>query len=151
MRDVAKPIVIGLVLAIALAIVVSSLLRNVEPRLVGNMYINDAGMPPGLAGFEWVGEYNVSTEDRYLVIRQVRGLGDYLEKHRYRIIDLRMDGNRLILEIETGRIVMVRSGDEYVAVYSISERFSIGEISPEYFPGLPSHFYVELRLRPVEA
>ena len=62
-----------------------------------------------------------------------------------------MDGNRLILEIETGRIVMVRSGDEYVAVYSISERFSIGEISPEYFPGLPSHFYVELRLRPVEA
>lgn len=143
-----RPMAIGLILAVALAVIVSVLLRTEEPSLVGSLYINDAGMPPGLAGFEWVGVYNVTTTEGYLVIEQVSGLGDYLEKHRYRILDIRVEGDRLILEIETGRILMVRSGEEYVAAYSIHPRFSIGEISPEYFPGLPSHFYVELRLRP---
>ncbi len=120
--------------------------------LEGYMLISDAGVPSG--GFEWVGEYNLSLVyggglDK-LEIRQIAGLGDYLERHVYRVESLYIDDDYISMVVEGVEIKLVREGDYYVAAYSIEAEYLKGDLDPSFLEGIPPHFYVEIRLSPLD-
>ena len=124
----------------------------------GSLYMNDCGQPHG--GFEYAADYyaNLSVHDCLgtLHFEIGLGLGDHLLQHDFSVELLRysyeemsflMDGNLVVMErIENDTIWDTWHG-YYIASHEsdLPNRSSIGVISPDYFPGLPSHYYVELR------
>ena len=80
-----KIVISGFILLIILgaATIVIIMLQSPKVKLSGTMYANDCGEPKG--GFEWAAEYNVSIKGDTMEIRLFMGLGDYLEKHVYKV------------------------------------------------------------------
>lgn len=130
-----------------------------EKRLEGSFYTNDSGSAKG--GFEWAGEYKASIEIvdgvGTLYLQQISGLGDPLSEHSLNVEDFKMDDSKIEMKIngfkaillwtEKDRIWDGKYNFHYIGNNSevISER--IGSLNPASFPGLPEHYYVELRLK----
>ncbi len=127
----------------------------------GTFFISDAGESHG--GFEFTAEYktefDVTNGRGNLIITQIIGLGDPLEKHVYSITDLNIKkNNKITMNIDNYpvELIFVR-GDEiwnhqfdnnYIASWGgfAPENEIKGVISPIIFPGLPDFWYVELRI-----
>lgn len=127
----------------------------------GTFYINDSGESHG--GFEYAGTFyanlTLTDSDWALELSLKIGLGDPLPFHSIGIrSNYYLDGS-MVLDTERGRIVLEYLHDDpiwgdmidhsYVAIYSPSGPASenIGEVFADVF-GLPSHYYVQLSLRP---
>ena len=133
----------------------------------GSMHINDAGRSHG--GFEYAAEYTVDVSQgcngtvlpghiALLVFTLKVGLGDALDVHELRLklaydnsrdeIDLTGDNIIITLVKVDKDLVWDRTWDGYyIASWGgdAPDEEVRGEISPDIF-GLPSHYYVELRL-----
>ena len=129
-------------------------------RFTGVMIVSDAGQPVG--GFEWVGQYNISIEysggDGELIIKLNRGLGDPLQKHRFKILDIEYSGDDVKIRLENGMLILkyinidsiwsIYNGT-YTAIYSPNDTsYSVGYISLNIFPGFLEHYYIEIHLKP---
>jgi len=120
--------------------------------------MNDCGQPHG--GIEYAADYyaNLSLHESFgtLHFELKVGLGDHLLQHNFSVemlsysyeeMSFLMDGNLVVMErVENDTIWNTWHG-YYIASHGsdLPNRSGIGVISPEYFPGLPSHYYVELR------
>ena len=127
----------------------------------GTFFISDAGESHG--GFEFTAEYktefDVTNGRGNLIITQIIGLGDPLEKHVYSITDLNIKkNNKITMNIDNYpvELIFVRSDEiwnhqfdnNYIASWGgfAPENEIKGFISPIIFPGLPDFWYVELRI-----
>ena len=127
----------------------------------GTFFISDAGESHG--GFEFTAEYksefDVTNGRGNLIITQIFGLGDPLEKHIYSITDLKIKkNNKITMNIDKYpvEIIFVKSDEiwnhqfdnNYIASWGgfAPENEIKGVISPIIFPGLPDFWYVELRI-----
>ena len=127
----------------------------------GTFFISDAGEAHG--GFEFTAEYktefDVTNGRGNLIITQITGLGDPLEKHVYSITDLKIKKNNKItmnLDNYPVELIFVNSDEiwnhqfdnNYIASWGgfAPENEIKGVISPIIFPGLPDFWYVELRI-----
>ncbi|MGZ5491750.1 MAG: hypothetical protein ACXWE6_13570 [Nitrososphaeraceae archaeon] len=127
----------------------------------GTFFISDAGESHG--GFEFIAEYksefDVTNGRGNLIITQIIGLGDPLEKHVYSITDLKIKkNNKITMNIDKYpvEIIFVKSDEiwnhqfdnNYIASWGgfAPENEIKGVISPIIFPGLPDFWYVELRI-----
>ena len=133
----------------------------------GSLHINDAGRSHG--GFEYAAEYSVEVSQgcngtvrtNHIAVLDFTlqiGLGDALSVHELRLKLLYdRDRNEVTLANESATIVLEKVAQDliwnhawdgyYVASWGgdAPEEEVRGQISPEIF-GLPSHYYVELRL-----
>jgi len=133
----------------------------------GSLHINDAGRSHG--GFEYAAEYSVEVSQgcngtvrtNHIAVLDFTlqiGLGDALSVHELRLKMLYDgDSNEVTLTNESATIVLEKVAQDliwnhvwdgyYVASWGgdAPEEEVRGQISPEIF-GLPSHYYVELRL-----
>jgi probable HAF family extracellular repeat protein len=120
--------------------------------------MNDCGQPHG--GLEYAADYyaNLSVHDSFgnLHFELRLGLGDHLYQHNFSVellsysyeeMSFLMDGNVVVMERIENDTTWDTWHGYYIASHEsgVPNRSSIGVISPEYFPGLPSHYYVELR------
>jgi hypothetical protein len=127
----------------------------------GTFFVSDAGESHG--GFEFTAEYktefDVTNGRGTLIITQITGLGDPLEKHVYSITDLKINElDRITMNIDENpvELVFVESDEiwnhqfdnNYIASWGgfAPENEIKGMISPTIFPGLPDFWYVELRV-----
>jgi hypothetical protein len=127
----------------------------------GTFFVSDAGESHG--GFEFTAEYktefDVTNGRGTLIITQITGLGDPLEKHVYSITDLKINElDRITMNIDENpvELVFVESDEiwnhqfdnNYIASWGgfAPENEFKGMISPTIFPGLPDFWYVELRV-----
>jgi hypothetical protein len=127
----------------------------------GTFFVSDAGESHG--GFEFTAEYktefDVTNGRGTLIITQITGLGDPLEKHVYSITDLKINElDRITMNIDDNpvELVFVESDEiwnhqfdnNYIASWGgfAPENEIKGMISPTIFPGLPDFWYVELRI-----
>ena len=127
----------------------------------GTFFISDAGEAHG--GFEFTAEYktefDVTNGRGNLIITQITGLGDPLEKHVYSITDLKIKKNNKItmnLDNYPVELIFVNSDEiwnhqfdnNYIASWGgfAPENEIKGVISPIIFPGLPDFWYVELHI-----
>jgi hypothetical protein len=127
----------------------------------GTFFISDAGASHG--GFEFTAEYktefDVTNGRGNLIITQIIGLGDPLEKHVYSITDLNIKkNNKITMNIDNYpvELIFVKSDEiwnhqfdnNYIASWGgfAPENEIKGVISPIIFPGLPDFWYVELRI-----
>lgn len=127
----------------------------------GTFFISDAGESHG--GFEFTAEYktefDVTNGRGNLIITQIIGLGDPLEKHVYSITDLNIKkNNKITMNIDNYpvELIFVKSDEiwnhqfdnNYIASWGgfAPENEIKGVISPIIFPGLPDFWYVELRI-----
>ncbi len=158
---VAISIVAMLAVALAVAIYVSSAGggKN-ETRLAGSLFISDAGQSHG--GFEYAASYNVSlsVKDGRGTMTAVLdvGLGDTLTKHEYAVSDFQMTSGAVRMNVDGQAVVLPWTSDDkvwngtydnrYIASWgSTSPAEEIrGTINPSVFLGVPSSYYVELRI-----
>lgn len=133
-----------------------------QVNLSGTMFVSDAGQSHG--GFEYTASYYVNLtitgKKGVLNLTLEIGLGDALEKHEYEVTDFSLSKDRLIMRIEGADLTLVWVENDtvwdheydnyYIASWgSESPQNEIrGNISPNIFPGLAQHYYVELRLKP---
>jgi hypothetical protein len=126
----------------------------------GTFFISDAGESHG--GFEFTAEYktefDVTNGRGNLIITQIIGLGDPLEKHVYSITDLNNKNNKITMNIDNYpvELIFVKSDEiwnhqfdnNYIASWGgfAPENEIKGVISPIIFSGLPDFWYVELRI-----
>ena len=127
----------------------------------GTFFISDAGESHG--GFEFTAEYktefDVTNGRGNLIITQIIGLGDPLEKHVYSITDLNIKkNNKITMNIDNYpvELIFVKSDEiwnhqfdnNYIASWGgfAPENEIKGVISPIIFSGLPDFWYVELRI-----
>ena len=124
----------------------------------GRMLVNDAGVPIG--GFEWVGEYSVELifdgSIGYMDVELESGLGDPLTKHRYVVKSVEIRDDLLIVELDSGELVLKyvevdeiwgRYNSSYTAIWSpLDSKYNMGSISPGIFQGFVDHYYIELHL-----
>lgn len=127
----------------------------------GTFFISDAGEAHG--GFEFTAEYktefDVTNGRGNLIITQITGLGDPLEKHVYSVTDLKIKKNNKItmnLDNYPVELIFVNSDEiwnhqfdnNYIASWGgfAPQNEIKGVISPIIFPGLPDFWYVELRI-----
>lgn len=148
------------ILIIFLAFFLSSCQEEIEEaRLEGSFYTNDSGSARG--GFEWAGEYRARLEifngSGTLYLEQVSGLGDPLTRHDLKVEEFKMDDKRIEMKINGSRAVLLWTEKDkiwngeynfhYIGNNSINPSEKIGTLSPSSFPGLPEHYYVEIRLK----
>ena len=154
------PITIVMGLLFFLTIFSGCIERDISGESKGSLYVNDCGEPKG--GWEYTGEYfanlTLSKGIGKLTLEMKPGLGDYMTKHTYLVVltsytseemQLFIDGKKAILEwVENDEIWDHTWDNHYIARFGINmeENEIIGKIKPDYFSGLKSHFYVELRL-----
>lgn len=127
----------------------------------GTFFISDAGESHG--GFEFTAEYktefDVTNGRGNLIITQIIGLGDPLEKHVYSITDLNIKkNNKITMNIDNYPVELIflksdeiwnhQFDNNYIASWGgfAPENEIKGVISPIIFPGLPDFWYVELRI-----
>ncbi|MGZ5511002.1 MAG: hypothetical protein ACXWFC_11090, partial [Nitrososphaeraceae archaeon] len=104
-------------------------------------------------------EFDVTNGRGNLIITQIIGLGDPLEKHVYSITDLNIKkNNKITMNIDNYpvELIFVKSDkiwnhqfdNTYIASWGgfAPENEIKGVISPIIFPGLPDFWYVELRI-----
>ncbi|MGQ9619199.1 MAG: hypothetical protein ACUVUG_09610 [Candidatus Aminicenantia bacterium] len=129
-----------------------------EINLIGSFYSNDCGEPRG--GWEWTGEYSaeltIVNGSGTLYLKQTSGLGDPITNRSLNVEDFKMDSSKIEMKINGIRAVLVWTEKDkiwgeynyhYIGNNSPNQEEKSGSLSPSSFPGLPSHFYVELRLR----
>ncbi len=125
------------------------------------MFISDAGRSHG--GFEYTASYDASMTVRgntgKLELKLKIGLGDALEKHTYDVTDFTMNIQRISCLVDGRRVVLVWVENDTVWDHEYDRHYIAswggdappeeikGQISPQIFPGLAEHYYVELRLR----
>lgn len=156
-----KLVFIFAVLAAVPAYFVYDLLIPSPKVLRGTFFVSDAGESHG--GFEYTAEWDATLEVRgttgALKLVPRVGLGDALEKHRYRVtgfkktperISMRLDGSPVeLVWIEEDLIWNHTYDEHYIASwggYAPTEEIR-GTISPSIFPGLAEFWYLELRMR----
>ena len=125
----------------------------------GTFYANDCGVSHG--GHEWAGSYSASltvegTKGDLNIVLEI-GLGDYLDRHDFKITDFsetsetisfKIDGRQVRLSyVEEDTIWNGEYNNHYIANNSDDQSEQIGIIPIEVFYGLSFHFYIELRLK----
>ncbi len=126
----------------------------------GSLFVSDAGQSHG--GFEYTASYNVTLDVNggkgLMVVALDVGLGDVLTKHEYQVtefhvtadaVTMKVDGTQVSLPFTASDSVWNHSFDNsYIASWgSASPPQEIrGTISPSIFLGMPSTYYLELRL-----
>ncbi|MFQ6127349.1 MAG: hypothetical protein ACE5QW_00355 [Thermoplasmata archaeon] len=134
---------------------------SISHTFQGSFYINDAGDPKG--GFEYAAEYNatltVTESSGALVLNQISGPGDILTKHLYEVRCLCLEDNILVFGLDGNEVVLIwdlvdpvwdgNYSEHYIASWGSDapDEARRGHIRASYFPGLLSHYYVELRLK----
>lgn len=167
----ALTVVVAIILVVAVILLHVYQTRCVHKtrRLVlkGSFFVSDAGRSHG--GFEYNAEWNatLTIEDESatgtLELVLNIGLGDALKKHEYDVTDFTMEPsshvspNTISMKIESQEVRLPWT-DKDVVWNGAYDRHYIaswggdaspdeirGAISPTIFPGLASHYYVELR------
>ena len=129
----------------------------------GTFYANDCGVSHG--GHEWAGSYTASLlvegTKGDLNIELEIGLGDYLVRHEFKITDFSETHETLNFKIDGRQVNLVFVEEDtvwngeydnfYIANNSDDESEKTGVIPIEVFYGFRSHYYVELRLKPVQS
>ncbi len=155
-----------LVVEAAIAVVVFSFAARVPQSysFSVSLFVSDAGRSHG--GFEYTASWNASliTEGGSGTLRLVQtvGLGDPLQKHEYAVTGLTFVPGREIsiyLDGDVVKLVWVDVDTVWNGTYSRSYIASWGSdappgelrgtISQSAFPGLPTFWYIELRLKPI--
>jgi hypothetical protein len=157
---------LALFLVVAAIMVTAGLLYCLNPgsgsvSMNGSFLASDAGQSHG--GFEYVAVWNASLiiygNSGRLTLSLSSGLGDVLTRHEYFVssfyanqthMNMRVDGIPVVLVWTANDTVWNHSYDNYyVASWggSAPPDEIRGTISPAIFPGLVSHYYVELRLK----
>ena len=146
---------------ILLTVSVSCHKTSIKKGYYGSFYANDCGVSHG--SFVWAGEYTTSLiidgNKGNLYISFSKGLGDHMTSHKFSVSDFVEVMGRMSFKME-GRAVFLILMDEdriwngeyngyFVANKSSSLTEQIGQLPIDTFEGLKSHYYVELRLRPV--
>lgn len=127
----------------------------------GEFLTNDNGESHG--GFEWAGEYTAG-----LIVRGTKGdltltfstgLGDYLTRHQFSISDFAEAGGSMSFKIEGRAASLVLVEDDtiwngkydgyFTANKSSNASEQIGHLPIEPFSGFSSHYYIDLRLKPL--
>ncbi|MEM3504349.1 MAG: hypothetical protein QW134_09025 [Nitrososphaeria archaeon] len=164
-KKISVLIIICVIVVLAFAIV--SFINFPPPKnklskeLRGTFFVSDAGQSHG--GFEYNAEWNATLsilDDRGILTLELNiGLGDALKKHEYNVTDFVIDSKRISMKIDGKEVVLefvekdnVWNGqynNYYIASWGSEapQEEIIGKISPAIFPGLESHYYVELRLK----
>ncbi len=152
-----KIVISGFILLIILgaATIVIIMLQSPKVKLSGTMYANDCGEPKG--GFEWAAEYNVTVKGDTMKIQLFMGLGDYLEKHVYKVaVKEIVEKEYIVLSIQNGSdptkwVTITLNFYEQDPIWGTYNEYYIAHyVDPTIFPGFASHFYVELRLRIIQ-
>lgn len=133
---------------------------NAEPAIKGSLFVSDAGQSHG--GFEYTASYNVTLNVKggagIMTVVLDAGLGDLLARHVYVVrafqmtadgVSMQIDGSQLTLPFVSSDTVWNHTYDNsYIASWgSTSPPAEIrGTISPAVFSGMPSTYYVELRI-----
>ena len=126
---------------------------------LGTFYANDCGVSHG--GHEWAGSYTASlivegSNGDLKIVLEV-GLGDYLDRHDFKITDFSKSSETISFKID-GRMIRLSYVEEdtiwngeynnhYIANNSDDQSEQIGTIPIEVFYGLPFHYYIELRIK----
>ncbi|MFQ5910100.1 MAG: hypothetical protein ACE5IJ_05185 [Thermoplasmata archaeon] len=134
---------------------------SASASLAGSFFISDSGEPKG--GFEYTAEYNATlfVTESYgtLLLNQTGGLGDALTKHLFPVSCLCLEGEVVTFGLEGNNVVLVwdpidpvwdgNYSDHFIASWGAEAPAEAkrGSIQASHFPGLPSHYYVELRLK----
>jgi len=133
-----------------------------EQKFAGSFHANDSGESHG--GFEWAGEYSATLTVREksgdLALTFSIGLGDPLKVHQFTISDFRqtpndmefmINGQRARLHFtERDSIWNGQYNHHFTANKSSKPAEQVGELPIKVFDGFGVHYYVELRLKPVE-
>ena len=129
----------------------------------GSFYINDCGQPHG--GFEYCGTYyanmTLNQSNGFLNIELKIGLGDPLQQHIYNVELIEYTYDTMRLSVENQNVTLIRIENDtiwnkwhnyFIASHTddVPERRGIGIITPDIFPDLPSHYYVELRFPDIQ-
>lgn len=125
------------------------------------MFVSDAGRSHG--GFEYTAGWNAtltvrgSTGTLKLVFDV--GLGDALQKHEYGVSDFGKDQDSITMKLDGNTVTLIWVEEDGVWDHAYDKHYIAswggdapseeirGIISPTTFPGLASHYYIELRLR----
>jgi hypothetical protein len=126
----------------------------------GTFFISDAGRSHG--GFEFNAEYktkfDVQNGKGTLTFSLELGLDDPLKTHVYRITDLLIKPNKVLMKIDNHPVELVLVKNDkiwnhqfdynYIAAWGSDAPMNEikGSISPDIFPGLVDFWYVELRI-----
>ncbi|MFW6120524.1 MAG: hypothetical protein ACOC80_06440 [Petrotogales bacterium] len=152
-------IIVGIVILLICVGLSGCVENDVSGKSMGVLYINDCGEPRG--GFEYAASYyanlTLTNGTGILTFEVENGLGDHLEKHEYSVVlqeytkqemKLWIDGRLTTLEWVENDTVWNMWHNHYIASYGINmpRNKRIGKIRPRTFPGLYSHYYVEIRL-----
>lgn len=152
------------VTAIAVLVVGMLILQNYRASTVvlrGSLFVSDAGRSHG--GFEYNAEWNatltVDGTSGTLKLALNIGLGDALTKHEYSITEFEMEPNKISMRIDGQPLTLVWVENDTVWSHTYDGYYIAswggdappeemrGNISPQIFPGLADHYYVELRLK----
>jgi len=140
------------------------LFQSFRPSAVvlhGSLFVSDAGRSHG--GFEYNAEWNATlTIDGAagsLKLVLSTGLDDALTKHEYSITEFKMDPNKISMKIDGQPLTLVWVENDTVWSHTYDGYYIAswggdappeemrGNISPQIFPDLADHYYVELRLK----
>ncbi len=155
---------IAIVIVFLLFVILNACPHSGEKReFSGEFLANDSGVSHG--GFEWAGSYTASlvvrgTKGDLILVFEI-GLGDYLEKHKFSVSEFAEAGETISFKIE-GRpatLVLVEEDNIWSRQYdnhlsannSDDPSEQIGYLPIEPFEGYSSHYYIDLRLSPIES
>jgi hypothetical protein len=152
------------VTAIAVLVVGVLTLQNYRASTVvlgGSLFVSDAGRSHG--GFEYNAERDATltvdgTSGTLKLVLNI-GLGDALTKHEYSITEFKMEPNKTRMRIDGQPLTLVWVENDTIWSHTYDGYYTAswggdappeeirGNISPQIFPGLADHYYVELRLK----
>ncbi len=152
---------LGALCAVAVAMLAGCRGGGSADSLTGSLFVSDAGRSHG--GFEynasWNAELTLSGSTGTLKLTLDVGLGDALTKHEFAVTDFARDNGSLSLKLDGQALRLVKVAQDtvwdgefngyYIASWGSDAPAAElrGTISPDMFPGLAPHYYVELRLR----
>ena len=131
--------------------------KRTVKEYTGAFYANDCSVSHG--GFEWAADYDarmtIKGSRGHLELTLIIGLGDYLEKHEFKITSFEESYERLTFKIQRKRATLIYTevdsiwsgtyNNHFIGNNSIKESEKIGQLPIEVFKGYKSHFYVEMR------
>ncbi len=133
--------------------------------MTGSLFVNDAGKPNGTSGHsaKYGASLSVAGGSGTMNLTLMRGSRDVLTQHTFLIRSLTANDSKTSMLVDGNAIAMVlvtngtAGGGQYGGYFVASwgPGAPIGElrgsISPSFFPGLGTQYYVELILTPVRA
>lgn len=135
---------------------------SMKKEYFGEFYANDCGESHG--GFEWAGEYSASLiidgNKGSLRLTFSIGLGDPLKRHEYSVSDFAEGAGGMSFKIEGKAAFLLLVEDDhiwdgkyngyYAANWTSNPSEQIGQLPIGAFSGFRPHYYIELRLKPLE-